>query len=96
MDKVLKDKEMLIDKLDLINKELLDATIVYRELKSQLWIDTDWIDAVGKSKPTVDEKKSYIALETLKAYEDKLRAEYKKEIILSQIDLCNDKLSVLL
>ena len=87
-------KEKLIEELNEVNKTLLIVTTNYKQKQSKLWLETDWAEAIGKAKPTVDEKKAYISLNTLEERMNKESTIYLKDHILKQIDLCDDKLMV--
>lgn len=91
---VLDKKEQLIGELEQVNKELLNATIQYKEIQSNLWLDTDFGEILQKGRPTVDEKKAYVTLHSLEYREKRENAIYKKEVLLKAIELCDDKLRV--
>ena len=91
---VLDKKEQLIGELEQVNKELLNATIQYKEIQSNLWLDTDFGEVLQKGRPTVDEKKAYVTLHSLEYREKRESAIYKKEVLLKAIELCDDKLRV--
>ena len=92
---VIDDKEVLIGELDKANKELVTATINYKELQSELWLNTNFEEELGKKRPTVDEKKAYVSYHSLDERKQREMAEYNKELILAKIKLCDDKLGVL-
>lgn len=92
---VIGEKEVLIDELGKANKELVTATITYKEVQSGLWLNTDFESELGKKRPTVDEKKAYVSYHSLEHRKQREIAEYNKELILAKIKLCDDKLGVL-
>ena len=96
MDKelVIKEKESLINELDECNKELLEATLNYRRIQSDLWLNTDFEEKIGKKRPTVDEKKAYVNNHSLLHKEQRDKAYNNREIILQKIKLCEDKLLI--
>lgn len=89
---ILEEKEKIINKIDDLNKELLTATIEYKEVKNNLWLNTDWSEAIGKAKPTVDEKKAYISQQSLAHKELKEIAYLKVQYLKMLLDLLDDKL----
>lgn len=96
MDKelIIKEKESLIDDLDKCNRELLEATLNYRLIQSQLWLETDFEEKIGKKRPTVDEKKAYVNAHSIVHKEQRDMAYNNREIILLKIRLCEDKLNI--
>ena len=96
MDKelVIKEKESLINELDECNKELLEATLNYRRVQSDLWLNTDFEMKLNSKRPTVDEKKAYVNNHSLLHKEQKDKAYNNREIILQKIRLCEDKLAL--
>lgn len=91
---VINEKENLINELNEVNKKLLESTINYNQVKSKLWLDTDFNDVLGQSRPTVDQKKAYVSLNSLEEKQIKEQLQYTKEHLLKMIDLCDDKLMV--
>ena len=58
---------MAIQHLKAINEELTDAQLdyfakklLYKEKEAKLLLETDFEEALGKKRPTVDEKKAYL------------------------------------
>ncbi len=58
---------MTVQKLIAINEELTDAQLdyfakklLYKEKEARLLLETDFEEALGKKRPTVDEKKAYL------------------------------------
>ena len=89
---IIDHKEFLInlykDKVD----ELAKATEDYKRVQAKLWIDTNFAEVLDKSRPTVDEKKAYVTLQSLeeRVIKDNLANETKYIEML--IDLTDDKL----
>ena len=61
---------MTVQKLIAINEELTEAQLDYfakkllsKEKEARLLLETDFEEALGKKRPTVDEKKAYILLQ---------------------------------
>ena len=61
---------MAIQHLKAINEELVDAQLdyaarklLYKEREADILLNTDFEEALGKKRPTVDEKKAYITRE---------------------------------
>ncbi len=90
--KVIEEKEQLINQLSEIRAELLSATIDYRKVQNGLWLNTDFAEAIGRSRPTVDEKKAYISEHSLTQKLVKEELYNKVQYLLLKIELCNDKL----
>ena len=91
---VINEKEDFIKELDGVNKKLLEATINYKQVQAKLWLDTDFNEALNQSRPTVDQKKAYVTLNSLEEKQVKEHLQYTKEYLLKMIDLCDDKLMV--
>ena len=86
---------MAIQHLKAINEELVEAQLdyaakklLYKEKEADLLLNTDFEEALGKKRPTVDEKKAYLLLQmkedkhTLNHAEilvEKLKREYEIE-----------------
>ena len=58
---------MTVQKLIAINEELTEAQLdysakklLYKEKEARLLLETDFEEALGKKRPTVDEKKAYL------------------------------------
>ena len=77
----------VIEDLQKASKDIIDLTLDYsakklllKEKEAKLMLETDFEEVLGKKRPTVDEKKSYITLNTLKDKEalDKSTAEMEK------------------
>ena len=65
---------MAIQHLKAINEELVDAQLdfsvkklLYKEKEAKLLLETDFEEVLGKKRPTVDEKKSWLLLEMKEA-----------------------------
>ena len=61
---------MAIQHLKSINEQLVDAQLdfsakklLYKEREAKILLETDFEEALGKKRPTVDEKKAYILLQ---------------------------------
>ena len=96
MDKelVIKEKESLINDLKESYDELVKAMMNYRLIQSQLWLETDFEEKIGKKRPTVDEKKAYVNAHSIIHKEQYEIANNNREIILFKIKLCEDKLAL--
>lgn len=92
--KVIDEKGRLIEELQRINKELLSATISYKTVQNIAWLETDFSEALEKSRPTVDEKKAYVSNLTINHKKKRDELQLEKEIILLNIELCGDKLNL--
>ena len=61
---------MTIQHLRAINEQLVEAQLdyaakklLYKEKEADILLNTDFTEVLGKSRPTVDEKKAYLLLE---------------------------------
>ena len=86
---------MAIQHLKAINEELVDAQLdfsvkklLYKEKEAKLLLETDFEEVLGKKRPTVDEKKSWLLLQMkegkhqvnhAEALVDKLKRDYEIE-----------------
>lgn len=86
---------MAIQHLKAINEELVDAQLdyaakklLYKEREADLLLNTDFEEVLGKKRPTVDEKKSWLLLQMkedkhevnhAEALVDKLKRDYEIE-----------------
>ena len=86
---------MAIQHLKAINEELVDAQLdyaakklLYKEKEADLLLNTDFEEVLGKKRPTVDEKKSWLLLQMKEAKHevnhaealvDKLKRDYEIE-----------------
>ena len=86
---------MAIQHLKAINEQLVDAQLdyaakklLYKEKEADLLLNTDFEEVLGKKRPTVDEKKSWLLLQMkedkhevnhAEALVDKLKREYEIE-----------------
>ena len=77
----------VIEELQQASEDIIELTLDYsakklllKEKEAKLMLETDFEEVLGKKRPTVDEKKSYITLHTLKDKEalDKSTAEMEK------------------
>jgi hypothetical protein len=82
-----KTKMSVIEELKQASEDIINLTLDYsakklllKEKEAKLMLETDFEEVLGKKRPTVDEKKSYITLNTLKDKEalDKSTAEMEK------------------
>lgn len=82
-----KTKMSVIEELKQASEDIIELTLDYsakklllKEKEAKLMLETDFEEVLGKKRPTVDEKKSYITLNTLKDKEalDKSTAEMEK------------------
>jgi hypothetical protein len=80
-------KMTVIEDLQQASEDIINLTLDYsakklllKEKEAKLMLETDFEEVLGKKRPTVDEKKSYITLNTLKDKEalDKSTAEMEK------------------
>lgn len=94
INELISEKEKWINDLKEANHELCIATSHYKQIQAKLWLDTDFEDVLCKSRPTVDEKKSYVTLHSLEHRNQRDLAQYNKEYILKMIELCDDKMMV--
>jgi hypothetical protein len=86
---------MAIQHLKAINEQLVDAQLdyaakklLYKEKEADLLLNTDFEETLGKKRPTVDEKKSWLLLQMKEAKHelnhaealvDKLKRDYEIE-----------------
>ena len=84
----------MINDLKESNDELVKAMMNYRLIQSQLWLETDFEEKIGKKRPTVDEKKAYVNAHSIIHKEQYEIANNNREIILFKIKLCEDKLAL--
>ena len=77
----------VIEELQKASQDIIELTLDYsakkillKEKEAKLMLETDFEEVLGKKRPTVDEKKAYITLQTLKEKEalDKSTAEMEK------------------
>ena len=77
----------VIEELQQASEDIIELTLDYsakklllKEKEAKLMLETDFETELGKKRPTVDEKKAYITLQTLKDKEalDKASAEMEK------------------
>ena len=77
----------VIEELQQASEDIIMLTLDYsakklllKEKEARLMLETDFEEVLGKKRPTVDEKKGYITLQTLKEKEalDKASAEMEK------------------
>ena len=82
-----KTKMSVIEELKQASEAIINLTLDYsakklllKEKEAKLMLETDFEEVLGKKRPTVDEKKSYITLNTVKDKEalDKSTAEMEK------------------
>jgi len=73
---------MAIQHLKAINEELVDAQLdysvkklLYKEKEAKLLLETDFETVLGKKRPTVDEKKSWLLLQMKEAKHELNHAE---------------------
>ena len=76
-----------LEELQKASQDIIELTLDYsakkillKEKEAKLMLETDFEEVLGKKRPTVDEKKAYITLQTLKDKEalDKSTAEMEK------------------
>ena len=73
---------MAIQQLKSINEQLVDAQLdysvkklLYKEKEARLLLETDFEEVLGKKRPTVDEKKSWLLLQMKEAKHELNHAE---------------------
>ena len=73
---------MAIQQLKSINEQLVDAQLdysvkklLYKEKEAKLLLETDFETVLGKKRPTVDEKKSWLLLQMKEAKHELNHAE---------------------
>ena len=73
---------MAIQHLKAINEQLVDAQLdyaakklLYKEKEADLLLNTDFEETLGKKRPTVDEKKSWLLLQMKEAKHELNHAE---------------------
>ena len=73
---------MAIQHLKAINEQLVDAQLdyaakklLYKEKEAELLLNTDFEETLGKKRPTVDEKKSWLLLQMKEAKHELNHAE---------------------
>lgn len=91
----IKTLDFNLDLLRKAYKEYVSAYKNYKEKQNRLWLETDWEDAIGKGRPTVDEKKAYVSQNCLNEKIIKEDAYYNIQYIKYSIDVCDKKLEIL-
>ena len=73
---------MTIQHLKAINEQLVDAQLdyaakklLYKKKEAELLLNTDFEETLGKKRPTVDEKKSWLVLQMKEAKQELNNAE---------------------
>ena len=73
---------MTIQHLKAINEQLVDAQLdyaakklLYKKKEAKLLLETDFEETLGKKRPTVDEKKSWLVLQMKEAKQELNNAE---------------------
>ena len=76
---------MAIQHLKAINEKLVDAQLdysvkklLYKEKEAKLLLETDFEEVLGKKRPTVDEKKSWLLLQMK---EDKHQVNHAEALV---------------
>lgn len=95
IDLTIKSLNFNVELLQKAYKEYLLAYKNYKTKQNSLWLETDWEDAIGKARPTVDEKKAYISQNSMNEKLIKEDAYYNIQYIKYRIDVCNKKLEIL-
>ena len=90
---------MAIQHLKAINEELVDAQLdysvkklLYKEKEAKLLLETDFETVLGKKRPTVDEKKSWLLLQMKEAKHELNHAEVLVEKLKRDYEI--EKLNV--
>ncbi len=71
-------EDELLNEITEINRDFVNKKLDLEEKKANLWINTDWVAVLGKGKPTLDDKKEWIKLQTVSD---------KREVEQLEIDL---------
>ena len=90
---------MAIQHLKAINEELVDAQLdysvkklLYKEKEAKLLLETDFETVLGKKRPTVDEKKSWLLLQMKEAKHELNHAEVLVEKLKREYEI--EKLNI--
>ena len=90
---------MAIQHLKSINEQLVDAQLdfaakklLYKEKEAKILLETDFEEALGKKRPTVDEKKAYILMQMKEDKHEVNHAEILVEKLKREYDI--EKLNI--
>ena len=86
------EKEQLIDLIADTRNKFLNSDIKYKETKCRLLLETDFATILNKSRPTVDDKKAYVDLNTLDLKKEKESLAIKIKTLELKLDLLNNKI----
>lgn len=86
----IKEKKQLIEKLFEKKNEYTKKSIEYKKTKCKIMLKTDFKDVLNSARPTVDEKKAYIASKTLEIRLEKEMLYNEVEYLKYQITLFDD------
>ena len=75
-----------LEDLESTYKDYVSVNIEYIQKKSELWLDTDFATVLGSKRPTVDEKKAYVNMESLKLREARDELYYRAEYLRYKIE----------
>ena len=90
---------MAIQHLKSINEQLVDAQLdysvkklLYKEKEAKLLLETDFEEVLGKKRPTVDDKKSWLVLQMKEAKQELNNAEVEVDRLKRDYEI--EKLNV--
>ena len=95
VDLIIKTLDFDVEMLRKAYKEYIMAYKDYKQKQNNLWLNTDWEDAIGKARPTVDEKKAYISQNSMNEKLIKENCYYNIQYIKYKIDVGQKKLEIL-
>ena len=88
--KTIEKKEQIINELNEKRNEYTLKNIEYKKKKCKLMLETDFKTVLDSSRPTVDEKKAYISLNTIELRKEKELLYNEIKLLELEIELCND------
>ena len=91
---LLEQKEQLIESINEARNFYTDKNVEYKKKNCELLLETDFVEVLNKSRPTVDEKNAYVDLNTLELKEKKEKAYNDIKYLEMKLDLINDKISL--
>lgn len=75
-----------LEELESTYKDYVSANIEYIQKKSELWLNTDFATTLGSKRPTVDEKKAYVNIQSLDLREARDELYYRAEYLRYKIE----------
>lgn len=91
---LLEKKANLIEKINEGRILYTNTNNEYKEKKCRLLLETDFVEVLNKSRPTIDEKNAYVDLNTLELKKTKELIYDNIKYLEMQLDLINDEISL--